>query len=404
MFEWHVDDAPMGGSGLFFLCAGEPGGLSDLGTLELVRPGPFGRHDHRELVLFRKNEGVPLVEKEQPAFHQGHSMTSGTLVLPHPFSLGLTLLCGQCFRWDGPSLDDWFQGVAGQVHWRLKQGSEHLLWECSSQVVCGQAPEEWLSRYLSLDDDLEGWARSLDGHPVMGQPLQVLRGLRLLRQEPWECTISYMFAQGLSVKVIRHALRKFCVEYGRLIEGAPGFYTFPEAKALAGLSADFMRPFINNDRAQADRIIRMARAVEAQVISLNHLQGIPCDDAREALMALDGIGPKIADCILLFSMDQASAFPVDRWVLRAMKRHFRSVQVLGPGEDAPTRIQYLKIVRKARDVFGSRCGVASEYLFLFLRLLEDAKLRKELGPYCPKPEGASPEGSLVRSFRTGKAL
>lgn len=331
-------------------------------------------------------------------------MTSGTMALPRPFSLGLTLLCGQCFRWDGSGPDDWFQGVAGQAYWRLKQENERLLWECSAQEVREEAPEKWLSRYLSLDDDLEGWARSLNDHPVMGQPLQVLGGLRLLRQEPWECTVSYMFAQGLSVKVIRHALRKFCVEYGRNIEGAPGFYTFPEATALAGLSADFMRPFTNNYRARADRIIRMARAVEAQVISLNHLQGIPCDDAREALMALDGIGPKIADCILLFSMDQASAFPVDRWVLRAMKRHFRSVQVLGRGEEAPTRTQYLKIVRKARDAFGNRCGVASEYLFLFLRLLEDSKLRKELEPYCPKPVRTSSKEPIPRSFLVGKAL
>lgn len=331
-------------------------------------------------------------------------MFSGVLPLPKPFSLGLTLLCGQCFRWDGPDGEGWFKGVAGQIYWNLKQGGGLLQWECSSYEVGGQAPEKWLGRYLSLEDDLESWTRSLKDHPVMGGPLQALPGLRLICQEPWECTISYMFAQGLSVKVIRHALKKFCVEYGRSIEGAPGFYTFPEAKALAGLSADFMRPFTNNYRARADRIIRMARAVEAQVISLNHLQGIPCDDAREALMALDGIGPKIADCILLFSMDQPSAFPVDRWVLRAMKRHFRSVQVLGPGEEAPTRTQYLKIVRKARVVFGERCGLASEYLFLFLRLMEDANLRKELEPYCPKLEGTDVGETFIRTSPAGKAL
>jgi N-glycosylase/DNA lyase len=309
-------------------------------------------------------------------------MARGTLSVPIPFSLGLTLLCGQCFRWDGPNPEGWFEGVAGQAFWRLRQVGEKLEWECNRESVRDRPAVEWLAHYLSFDDDLHGWIRSFEVHPVLQNPLKVLRGLRLVRQEPWECTISYMFAQGLSVKVIRHVLRKFCIEHGRSIEGAPGFYTFPEARDLSGLSPDFLKPFTNNYRARADRIIRMARAVEAQVISLEHLKGISCDDAREALMALDGIGPKIADCILLFSMEQPSAFPVDRWVLRAMKRYFRSVRILGPGQEAPTRPQYIKIVQKARTAFGNRCGVASEYLFLFLRLLDDPHLRLALLPYC----------------------
>lgn len=321
-------------------------------------------------------------------------MVSGTLPLSEPFSLGLTLLCGQCFRWEGPDPEGWFQGVAGGDWWRLRQESGTLHWECGQARIGEVRPDEWLSHYLSLDDPLKEWVRSFEDHPVLGIPLRVLPGLRLLRQEPWECSVSYMFAQGLSVKVIRQALGKFCAKAGRPISGRPELQAFPEARDIAGLSPETLRPFTNNYRDRADRVIRMARAVEAKVISLDHLREIPCDDAREALMALDGIGPKIADCILLFSLDQLSAFPVDRWVLRAMKRHFHSVRFLGAGEEAPTRTQYHSIVRKARKVFGDRCGVASEYLFLFLRLLEDKALRRELEPYCR-------ELDLLEAFSTG---
>ena len=309
-------------------------------------------------------------------------MKTGIISLPQPFSLGLTLLCGQCFRWEGPNAEDWFEGVAGRAYWRLKQEGENLNWECSSDRVGGQPAEEWLFRYLGLEEDLRAWEKAYEFHAVLEHPLRVLRGLRLMKQEPWECTISYMFAQGLSVKVIRQALRKFCVEYGDPVPGTPGFYAFPEAVRLKDLSPDFLRPFTNNYRARADRIIRMARVVDAKVISLEHLKDIPCDEAREALTALDGIGPKIADCIMLFSLNQGSAFPVDRWVLRAMKQHFRSVKLLRTGEEAPTPVQYGKIVRKARAYFGEKCGLASEYLFLFLRMLEDEKLQAELKPYC----------------------
>ncbi len=310
-------------------------------------------------------------------------MIEGTLELPRPFSLELTLLCGQCFRWEkDPREEGWFHGTAGQVYWRLRQDQDILKWRCSSSQVRGQVAAAWLSRFLSLDDDMEGWARDHGTHPVLENPLRVLKGLRLLRQEPWECTVSYMFAQGLSVKVIRHALGKFCVKYGKAIPEAPGFFTFPEPEDLVSLQPGDLKAFTNNYHARADRIIRAARVVQAKVLSLEHFKDIPCDDAREALMALDGIGPKIADCILLFSMDHLSAFPVDRWVLRAMKRYYRSVKLLGAGEEAPTRTQYVKIVHKARKALGERCGVASEYLFLFLRLLDDANLRQELGPYC----------------------
>jgi N-glycosylase/DNA lyase len=308
-------------------------------------------------------------------------MKTGVLPLPNPFSLGLTLLCGQCFRWEGPDPSGWFQGVAGRAFWRLRQDEGTLYWECSLEQVRDRQPGEWLVHYLNLGEDLQDWIRAYQNHPVLEQPLKVLRGLRLMRQEPWECSISYMFAQGLSVKVIQQALKKFCAEYGDPVGGFPGYYAFPEPGRLKDLTPEFLRPFTNNYRARADRIIRMARVVDAQVISLDHLKNIPCDDAREALVALDGIGPKIADCILLFSMDQETAFPVDRWVLRAMKRHFRTVRALGAGPEAPTPVQYRKIVGKARTYFGSRCGLASEYLFLYLRALEDGKLRESLAPH-----------------------
>ena len=319
--------------------------------------------------------------------------------LPEPFSLGLTLLCGQCFRWEGPDAQGVFEGVAGGAFWRLRQKGGALHWECSAEQVGNQAPPEWLGAYLSLKDDLWAWEKAWASHPVLEKPLGVLRGLRLMRQEPWECLVSYMFAQGLSVKVIRQALGKFCARFGEPLEGFPGRHAFPRASHLASLSAEALKPYTNNYRARADRIIRAARALEARVLSLEHLKTLPCDEARDALMGLDGIGPKIADCILLFSLDQDAAFPVDRWVLRAMKRHFRAVKLLGAGNEAPTPSQYPKIVRKAREQLGARCGLASEYLFLYLRLLEDANLRRDLAPFLtgglplapqrPKPRQAA---------------
>ena len=309
-------------------------------------------------------------------------MERGTLSINQPFSLGLTLLCGQCFRWEGPDQEGWFTGIAGQAYWRLKQTVNLLEWECSSLRVREIPSGDWIYRYLGLDDNLNAWIQSYENHPVISKPLKILKGLRIINQEPWECLISYLFAQGLSVTVIQSAVKKFCEKYGRPILAMEGKKGFPEAADLTMLTAEILKPFTNNNRARADRIIRISRAVQAKVISLNHLKEIPCDEARESLMLLDGIGPKIADCILLFSLGQESAFPVDRWVLRAMKRHFPKIRVLGRSHEAPTRSEYIKIVQKARKAFGLRCGIASEYLFLYLRMQEDEKLRKGLSLFC----------------------
>jgi N-glycosylase/DNA lyase len=212
-----------------------------------------------------------------------------------------------------------------------------------------------------------------------------LKGLRLIRQEPWECAVSYLFAQSLSVKVIQRALEKFCNRFGEEIEGAQGQHAFPAADRVRLLDPAELRPFANNNRARAERIVKLARSLAAGVISLPYLKTLTCDEARRALTALEGIGPKIADCVLLFSLDHGLAFPVDRWVLRALKKNFPSVRFLGTVGVNPSPAQYPALVRKARKAFGPWCGLASEYLFLYFRLLEDPGLQAELGQRPGEP-------------------
>ncbi len=306
-----------------------------------------------------------------------HLPLRGRLLPNGSFHLPLTLLCGQCFRWKKSEVEDWYEGVAGGVYWRLKQENKEIVWECSSERVRETSPSEWISGYLNLKQDLSGFEEGFRDHPILEAPIRWLRGLRLIRQEPWECAVSYLFAQSLSVRVIQKALDRFCVKFGQKIEGAPSHYAFPEPGLISGLNAVQLRPYANNNRARGQRIIKLARSLEAGVLSLPYLREIPCDEARQALMALEGIGPKIADCILLFSLDHVSAFPLDRWVLRAMKSHFPSVRFLGKLGTNPTPSQYPALVKRARKAFGLHCGLASEYLFLYLRLLDDPSLVSE---------------------------
>ncbi len=299
-------------------------------------------------------------------------MKNGTIPLPKTYSLDLTLNSGQVFRWMGPDPAGIFQGVAGGAYWRLKQDGCQLEWSCSLDRIEGQAHEEWLFRYLRLDDDLGKWAGEFGSNPLMHKSLKALRGMGLIRQDPFECAVSYLYAQGLSVSVIQRAIGGLCTRYGEPISGVPGdapaslHHAFPSAETLAGLRPAALRRFANNNLARAKHIVRLARDVEAGRLDWERLKAMSCDEARADLMRREGIGPKIADCILLFSLDHLSAFPLDRWVYRAMRDHF-GFKGKGAKRDAPTRVQYREMTDFARREFGPRCGVASEYLFLYLR-------------------------------------
>lgn len=325
----------------------------------------------------------------------------------HPngsFDLGLTLLCGQCFRWKKSIPAGWLEGIAGGVFWRLRQEGPEIHWECSSHQARDSGAADWIADYLNLKQDLAGFEADFQDHPVLASPIHLLKGLRLLRQEPWECAVSYLFAQSLSVKVIRKALEGFCNRFGEEIAGAPGQHVFPPPTRISPLNPADLRSFANNNRARAERIVKLARSLEAGVVSLPYLRTLPCDDARQALMSLEGIGPKIADCILLFSLDHGMAFPVDRWVLRALKRYFPSVRFLGGLGKNPTPSHYPKLVNRARAAFGPWCGLASEYLFLYFRLMEDPGLQSELGRRPAEPHRAlkgegKPKGVLSKALK-----
>jgi N-glycosylase/DNA lyase len=194
-----------------------------------------------------------------------------------------------------------------------------------------------------------------------------------------------MFAQGLSVAVISNAVEKLCAAFGRSLPAPAGcsnlsFHDFPDSLTLATLDAGRLRPYVNNYFARGERILHLAAAVDSGALVLDRLRFVPLAEAREALMALDGIGPKIADCILLFSLSQPSAFPLDRWVLRALAQHSDFRQTLRGVKDTLDQKRYLVLAKAAAERFGPRCGLAGEYLFLHLRLQEDLALRKRLFP------------------------
>ncbi|MGH7680679.1 MAG: DNA glycosylase [Candidatus Eiseniibacteriota bacterium] len=223
--------------------------------------------------------------------------------------LPLTLTCGQAFRWT-PDGDAW-SGVIGGSEVRVRQRKAGALAVESSGAPLDEAA---LARYFRLDEDPEihlAHAEELRSLPGF----EALLGLRLLRQDPWETLASFICSAAANIRKITACVEGIADGWGEPIaDSSRRAFPPPEAIArvrdsqLRALGLGFRAPYVRG----AARIIARDRDW-----SWERMRREPIDRARERLSSLPGVGPKIADCVLLFGLDRLEAYPVDRWIRRA---------------------------------------------------------------------------------------
>jgi N-glycosylase/DNA lyase len=207
--------------------------------------------------------------------------------------------------------------------------------------------------------DLPAIKAALDRDPVIHGAIASCPDLRLLRQDPWEILISFICATNTHIPRIRQMIASLSRCFGEKIPSPSGtWYSFPSPAALA----DPCRETLEECRlGYRDRFIQgtAARIVEDPGL-LGRIGVLPHDKAREVLLSFPGVGPKAADCILLFGFQRYEAFPVDVWIRRIMHRHFLAPppKVKTPSEKDDRRIRAF-----GREYFGEWAGYAQEYLF-----------------------------------------
>jgi len=275
-----------------------------------------------------------------------------TITLSHdqPFSLDRTLGCGQVFRWDRAD-DGWWYGVVGGRVIRIRQDETQLIFQ--------GAPGSFIKKYFSLDVDLLPVLTSIDHDPFIHTAIIQCTGLRLIRQPKWECLISYICSTNSNIPTIRRRIASIAEQFGKEIEfEGKTYYAFPESSSIScggydGLTEcrlGYRKPYVFYTSCSVTDKKRWEETIHR----------LPYDDARKELMKLKGVGPKAADCILLFAFQKYEAFPVDVWIRRIMREHYLPEL---PG-DAPLTIrEYDTIRRFARYHFGEYCGYAQEYLY-----------------------------------------
>ena len=272
---------------------------------------------------------------------------SFSVSIPSLFDPAQTLTCGQAFRWKEVTGEDgipYWEGVAKGHLLRLredsKNGQKNLLFFCSQQEF-----DELWADYFDLEQDYEEKRIFLSSlHPVLSQAAAYAPGIRILRQEPWEALCSFIISQNNNIPRIQGIIDRLCSLLGDPIPGS-AHYTFPSPERLAACTVEDLAPLRAGFRAKY--LVDAARKVVDQKVDLQKTARSPAEFGRNELQKIMGVGPKVAECTLLYGFHKTECFPMDVWMKRAM-------QVLLP-EMTPAD-------------FGENAGLAQQFLFHYSRM------------------------------------
>ena len=288
------------------------------------------------------------------------------LEITQPFDLKLSLTMGQAFRWV-PLADGRFSGVVGEnlVHIRQTDGGvEYRVGGPDGERDATAADDEMLRRYFREDtDNVAAIYADISRDPVVARLVRQYPGMRVLRQEPWECLVSYICSANNNIAQISRIMEKVADAFGATVElGGEARRTFPSPERLLSDSAaaeNLRRLRLGLKRAP--NIMAAASRVCEGELDLLALARQPYTDSKTELMKCRGIGNKIADCVALFALDKLDAFPVDLHIGRSLAEQYDCPVSDNAGK--LTESTYRKTVQWAQAHFGPYAGWAGQYLF-----------------------------------------
>ncbi len=247
------------------------------------------------------------------------------------FDLAETLECGQCFRWNRQE-DGSYTGVASNRV--INISGENL-----PQVL----EDPFWRNYFDFGLDYGKIRADLAAaDPVLASAAEFAPGIRILNQDPWEALCSFIISQNNNIPRIKGIVSRLCKEFGTDLGGE---YSFPAAQTLAVLDDGDLGEVRCGFRARY--LIDAAKKTARGEIDFDELKRIPLAEARAKLMTIVGVGPKVADCALLYGLHRLEAFPMDVWMKRAMGSLF-------PGKEP--------------ESFGAYAGIAQQYIFHYSRM------------------------------------
>ena len=257
--------------------------------------------------------------------------------------------CGQCFRWEEQS-DGSFIGVAKGKVVQIKTSFNNI-------TILNTNLQDFFDiwqDYFDLSADYGLYKERLMKDNTLKKAIPYGEGIRILKQDTFEALISFIISASNNIPRITKIVNSLCENFGEELEyNGKKYYSFPSAEKLSGLTADDLAVIRAGYRTEY--IMDAAKKVANGEINLNVIKEMPSADAQKYLMQIKGVGPKVADCILIFGAGRLDVFPVDTWIDKAMKTLY------------PKSCNGVKVRKAGETLFGDICGLAQQYLFYYAR-------------------------------------
>ena len=273
------------------------------------------------------------------------------------FNLKHIFECGQCFRWEEEK-DKSYTGIVGKNVINVKQEENKVIFSSFGLDNL----EKLIYNYFDLSRDYEKIKEQLskvDKH--LAQSIKYGSGIRILNQDLWETIISFIISANNNIPRIKGIINRLSKKYGEKLEWkGKEYYTFPTVEELSKASVADLR---NLGLGFRDiRVYETTHKILSKEVDLEKLHNeADTEKARNILLTLSGVGPKVADCILLFStLKRFDVFPIDVWVRRVMNELYIK------NEDE-TKVNKKEIEMLAKEKFGNLEGIAQQYLFFWKR-------------------------------------
>lgn len=258
------------------------------------------------------------------------------------FDIEKTLQCGQVFRYKNQG--EYFEIITENHRAELRKMKNNVI------ICCDD--EKYFEKYFDLSRNYDIIRIKLKDKGLFDAAIDFGKGIRILRQNPLETLISFIISANNHIPRIKNTIERLCSELG---EDCGGYYAFPTAEALAQPDADFYKKCGLGYRA--DYVNKTANAI-INGFDLQSIYSMPTNSAHKTLCRLSGVGPKVADCVLLFGYNKTDVFPVDTWIIKAYNSYFGK-------ENNPKKIREALI-----EQFGDLSGFAQQYLFFYKRELD----------------------------------
>lgn len=285
-------------------------------------------------------------------------MKEQKIVLPKvdSFELKDIFECGQCFRWNKQE-DESYTGVFGKNVINIKKEGENIIIEGISQENIQTIVEE----YFDLNRDYRQIKQKLARiDQNMQTSIQYGQGIRILNQDLWETILSFIISANNNIPRIKGIIERLAKNYGTQITWkGKDYYTFPTAEQLKNVTVKEYRNLGLGFRDK--RLYETTQMIVTKQVDLEKMKENPNTlEVREKLLSLSGVGPKVADCILLFGMHRFEVFPIDVWVRRVMNDLY-----IKQADEA--KVSKKQIEKIATEKFGDLAGLAQQYLFYWRR-------------------------------------